>query len=338
MLSGTLTNVSKSSSVENVRDAFFVNLLDPANVMFPDTYIDQLHEANVGVENVTTAAPWEDQRHTFERFSQWLALFNKHCEKIHRVERTDDIEEARSRGKVGIILGLQGASPIGESLDSLLAYQKLGLRVLGLAYQRRNMFADGCGEPRDSGLSQLGERLIEETNRLGIVIDLSHSGRTSALEAIELSKDPVMFSHSNVKALCRNVRNLDDEQIKAVAEKGGIMGIAAYGPLLRSEARSTMKDLLDHIDYVVKLVGSDHVGLGLDLNPPTPKQFFEEFKRRFPEIAGNYAFETTVESFSSPTEWPKIMEALLTRGYSHDEIRDILGGNSLRVFKRVWRS
>ena len=314
-----------------------MNLLDPANVMFPDTYVNELHAGHVGIENVTTAPPWDDAKQTFERFSQWFALFRDHSEKLQQVERPDDIDEAKSKGKVGIILGLQGASPIGEDLNLLLVFRKLGLRILGLAYQRRNIFADGCGEPKDSGLSKLGEKLVSEANRLGILIDLSHAGRKAAMEATELSRDPVIFSHSNVKALCNHARNADDEQIKALSERGGLIGLAAYGPLLRGNARATMKDFFDHIDYVVKLVGVNHVGLGLDLYPPTPQEFWAEFRRRVPEIAGSYPFETTLEGLNGPAEWVTIAKGLEERGYSEDDIRKILGQNAARIFREVWR-
>jgi membrane dipeptidase len=323
-----------------VEKSFFVNVLDPANVLFPDGYVDELYKARVGAENITVAAPWDDTKRSMEKFSQWFALIRKHADKLHLVESISDIEEARSRGKVGIILGLQGASAIGDDLDLLLAFHKLGLRILGIVYQRRNIFADGCGEPKDSGLSELGKRLVEAANRLGIVIDLSHVGRKATLEIAELSKDPVIFSHSNVKALCNHIRNADDEQIKAVAEKGGLIGIVAYGPLLTRDRRSSLKDMIDNVDYVVKLVGVDHVGFGLDCYPASagvPKEFDEEFRRHFPEIAGGYPFNDTPEGINGPTEWRVFVKELVERGYSDDDVEKILGQNALRVFKKVWK-
>jgi membrane dipeptidase len=329
---------AKNERVEAIcRKAFFVNLLEPANGMFPDTYVREIHAAHVGAVNVTTAAAWEDSKRTFAIFSYWHALFEKQRERILQIEQPRDLDEARSQGKVGVILGLQGSNPIGDNLDVLYAYHKLGLRILNVAYQYRNIFADGCGEPQDSGLSKLGERLVDQANRLGILIDLSHTGRKSTLETIELSKDPVIFSHSNAKSLCNNVRNLDDEQIKAVARKGGMIGAVAYGPLVRSDAISTVRDLVDHIDYVVKLVGVDHIGIGLDADPTTPKGFQEDFARRYPEIVGKYRFKTELEDFTSSAEWPKIAKELVVRGYSDEDIYKILGGNALRIFKKVWK-
>lgn len=317
---------------------FFINLLDPANITFTDAYINELHAGRVGAENITTAAPWEDSKRTTEKFSEYHALFEKHQDKIQLVERFQDLEEARSRGKVGIILGLQSATPIGEDLGLLRIFYRLGLRTIGIVYQRRNVFGDGCGEPKDSGLSKLGERLVEEVNRQGMVIDLSHTGRKASLEAIEISKAPVIFSHSNAKALLDSVRNIDDEVIKATAEKGGVIGLVSYGPLLRKDRRATMDDLLKHVDHLAKLVGVDHIGIGMDAYPPTPKEFHEDFKRRFPEIAGAFPYETTIEGLEHAAKWRNLASALEARGYSRDEVRKILGENGIRVFKRVWKS
>jgi membrane dipeptidase len=322
----------------NDRD-LFINILDPANTMFTEKYVKELQDGKVAAENVTSAAPWDDTKQTLSRFSEWLAFCEKYHDTVQLVTRAEDLENARSRGKVGIILGLQAANPIPwEDISFVGVFHRLGLRTLGIAYQGRNAFGDGCGEPKDSGLSKLGEKLVDEVNRRGIVLDLSHTGKKATLEAIELSREPVIFSHSNVKALCDNVRNLDDDQIKALAEKKGVVGIAAYGPLLRTDRRGTIDDMIDHVDYLVKLVGVDSVGLGLDAYPPTPPSFRAEFKRRFPEIGGAFPFDSTVERFEHPAEWKNIVNSLSSRGYSENDIRKILGENVFRIFKRVWRS
>ena len=125
--------------------------------------------------------------------------------------------------------------------------------------------------------------------------------------------------------------------MKAIAEKGVLIGIVGYGVILTKGRRATLKDWFDHLEYIEKEVGVDHVGVGLDAYPPTPEWWYEEFKRMFPEIGGSYPYETDIEDLSSPTMWRNIIPGLLERGYSESDIVKILGGNVLRVFKRVWK-
>jgi len=338
---------SAEDRVEQIHcKALFINLLDPASTVFTynplsvDDFIIGLHAAHVGAENVTVShayPPWNYVDHTMSRIARWYALFEKYPERIQQIFGPGDIEGAREKGRVGLIFGFQGANQF-EDLDLLRVFYKLGLRILAPTYQGRSIFGDGSGEPRDSGLSELGEKLVEESNRLGILIDLSHVGRKATMETMELSSVPVIFSHSNAKHLLESVRNVDDEQIKAVAEKKGLIGVAAYGPLVRKDRRATIEDVLDHVDYLVRLIGADFVGFGLDANAKgQTKDMQESFKRRFPEIVGAYSYESSVEGLTDPTDWKNIVRGLVTRGYSDNEILKMLGENALRVFKRVWR-
>lgn len=202
---------------------------------------------------------------------------------------------------------------------------------------------DGLGEKTNCGLSKLGVQVVEELNRLGILIDLSHSGVATTMEAMQISKDPVIFSHANARSLCDNIRNLTDEQMKALSENGGTIGILALSPFLSNRAAqtgSTMEDYLNQIDYVRDLVGVDHVSIGLDLGEASKPEDFLRLRLRYPEFPlldefkrkGIYA----PKELENATTLSAITKGLVTRGYSDEEIQRVLGKNALRVFRDVW--
>jgi membrane dipeptidase len=260
---------------------------------------------------------------TVRNLSHLLRAVDASGDRIRVARTADDIREAKRAGVPAVILGLQNSDPIEGSLEYLDILHRLGLRVVQLTYQRRNLAADGCGEPADAGLSVFGRELVGELNRLGILIDLSHTGVRSTLEAIELSRTPVSFTHACVYAKNPLRRNKTDEEIRALAARGGVLGIN------------------DQIDYVVELVGVDHVGIGLDISEGMTRDDFElrkvSFLAQFPELGGDFAFEhyyaTGLDSMANAIA---ITERLVDRGYPDDDVLKILGGNFLRLFDEVW--
>lgn len=264
-----------------------------------------------------------------------------------RVARTaEDIRLSKRDGSAAIILNFQGSEPIDGSLEKLQLFHRLGLRVLQLTYQRRNLAGDGCGEPADAGLSIFGRELVQECNRLGILIDLSHVGYRSTMEAIELSDDPVAFTHVNVHALNPIPRNKTDEQIRAVAERGGVIGINGIARLLSprgGERGATIEEYLDQVDHVVQLVGIDHVGLGFDVNEDMTADDFEErrkgFLTQFPELraGGDFPFEHYYVNGLTMRNVLPLTSGLVDRGYSDEDIEKVLGGNFLRLYEMVWQ-
>ena len=296
-------------------------------MMFSNEFLDKLQ--SVGINCVVVTAAWENG-HNFRTAIN--RIIDAHSilggGRMCYGETVEDILEARKNHKLAVVLQFQNTSPIEHDLRLLEVWYKLGVRVMELTYSQRNLVGDGCDENTDTGLSNFGRSVVEEMNRIGLVVDLSHTSPMTSMEAMELSKDPVIFSHSNVKALADfssnpswpKRRNLTDDQIKALAEKDGVMGIAAQSFLIKTDWEKKppgVKDMVDHIEYVIKLVGADHVGIGLDYtecNGP-------------PENAIN-----------SVTNIVEITADLMQRGYSKSEIKKIMGENFLRVFKRVWKT
>jgi membrane dipeptidase len=248
-----------------------------------------------------------------------------------------DIRDAKAAGELAVVLHFQGAEPLEYDPDLLEAYWRLGVRIVQLAYNRRNPLCDGCEEPRDAGLSALGRRMIAEMNRLGIVVDVSHTGARSSLEAIEASTAPCIASHSNAAAVHPNRRNLSDELIQAIAGRGGVIGMNGFPSFVASGERPTLDQFIDHMIHVDSLVGPGHVGLGIDYYEGDRAEY-EAALAAGVWSADNYGpppyhYPAGLEQ---PSGLPALTKRLLERGYAESEVRRILGENWLRVYDEVW--
>ena len=327
---------------ERARDVYSKSIVIDAStiVSYEGDTLAKVKKAGITASNHTVSEVTSNFAEGSREISQCLEWIHRNSKDALLVESARDIELAKEKGVFGVILGPQNSIIVENDLQLLPAVHKLGVRIMQLTYQTRNYVGDGCGEKTDSGLSLFGVRLIEQMNDYGVVVDLSHCGRNTTNEAIEVSKKPVIFSHTHPYSVTKHVRNKTDEQIHALAEKGGVMGITEYAPLCERKpgVRPTIIDYLDHVEYVADLAGVDHVGIGLDIDETSSPERFAEFKRRFPELCANYAFETRrVDGLSELTDCPQIARGLVARGYSDQEIMKILGGNFMRVFKEVWR-
>lgn len=286
-----------------------------------------------------TAAVWEGFEDAMDNIAAWLHRFRDDA-RLLQVKAVGDVLRAKKAGKVGIILGWQNATPIENDLNRLALFHALGVRIIQITYNERNLLGNGCYERTDDGLSNFGVDAIREMNRLGILIDLSHVGDRTTLEAIEHSEKPVAFTHANARAFFDHVRNKTDEALKLLAEKGGVIGANSFAPFLRRGIQSTLEDYVDAIDDLVARVGIDHVGIGTDFTQDQPLTFFEwifaqqgtKYKKpanlpdQFPPLRG----------LETPDKLPNLAEELLKRGYTAEDITKILGGNWLRLFREVW--
>lgn len=227
-----------------------------------------------------------------------------------------DIERAKEEGKVAAVLGLEGAEALEGDLGVLRMFYRLGVRNIGLTWNRRNQAADGLDEARTGGgLTTFGVELVRKMNRLGIMIDVAHLAPAGVRDVLELSEAPVIASHTNAYALCPHRRNLMDERLEAIAAKGGVVGVTFVpGFVAENKEEASLERLVDHIDHIAKVAGIDHVGLGSD---------FDGFG------------DQPMSGLEDVTKLPNITAGLLGRGYSADEVKKILGGNLLRVFREA---
>ena len=256
-------------------------------------------------------------------------------------QSSQEIDTALADGKIAVLLTLEGGRPLEGrphrlSLSVLRSFYRQGLRGLQLVDNGRNRLCDGKGEARTrGGLTNFGISVVKEMNRLGMIIDVAHIAEPGFWDVMEASESFVIDSHSNAKAVCDHPRNLTNEQIKAIAQKGGVVGLTLNSAMTKKDAaKPTIDDLLIHIDHIIGLVGADHVGIGPDLiaphpGPPTESPGYLE---------GVYYGVTTnkyIGGIKDVTGIPLLIEALINRGYHQEDIKKILGGNFLRVFRQI---
>lgn len=236
-------------------------------------------------------------------------------DKLLWVHRGADLDRARQEGRIAILVTLEGCEVLGGSLATLRAFYRLGVRAAGLTWNVRNELADGVGEPRGAGLTGFGREVVAEMNNLGMVVDVSHLSEAGFWEVLEISRQPVIASHSNARRLCDHRRNLTDDQIRALARKGGVIGINFCPEFLTDRGPATLQDVVRHIEYMIELAGPDHVGLGSDFDgiPSTPS------------------------GLEDVSQLPRLTEALLAAGLGEETVQKVLGHNFLRVFREVLR-
>ena len=310
-------------------------------------FLDRLLDSGVTAMNVTLGISGigvgiDNFRSMVTTVHGYLCYFELEQARLIHVLTVKDIRRAKGEGKVGIIFGCQGlASKIEDDANLLRILHRLGLRIGQLTYNERNSIGCGCLEVPDSGLSQFGRVCVREMNHLGIVIDLAHAGIRTARETIECSAQPVVVSHANVRKLTDNPRNVPDDVLKSLADRGGVIGITAYAPFCeaRPGVRPSVKEVVDHIAYVADLVGVDYVGIGSDFFEGESQVRFERFFRiRYPDVIRHYTLETVyAEGFDGVACFPRLTDALVDRRFGDADVLKILGGNFLRVFDAAWK-
>ncbi|HEV7803022.1 MAG TPA: membrane dipeptidase [Burkholderiales bacterium] len=256
--------------------------------------------------------------------------------KARLVEKTADIVEAKKNGQLAVILGMQSPSFIDQDRSRVRILHKLGLRILQMTYMERNYLGDGCLEPDNRGLTHFGIQIVRECNRLGVVMDCSHVGINTTIDTAKHSSKPILISHTAVRAIVDNPRSVTDEQMKAVADRGGVIGMTPLSALMRPEGQPTVDDYVAHFDYAIKLVGPDHVGLGTDMfDGKTKVNWVTPWY--YPEVAGKATYgNRRVEGFSRKSDLANLVVAFLRKGYDRELIKKLLGGNFMRVFSEVW--
>lgn len=249
-----------------------------------------------------------------------------------------DLDRAKADRKVGMIIGLQNAEQF-ESAKDVGFFYDLGLRCAQLTYNSQNRIGSGSTDRVDGGVSDFGAAIIEAMNKAGMLVDVSHSGDRTTLDAIAISPKPIAITHSNCRAISNHPRNKPDEAIRKLAAKGGVMGITGVRMFVRDRDPTTVAHMADHIDHVVKLTAIEHVGIGsdADLNgyDDMPPDQYEQLKAGY---KASYAFrdKIDIDGFDHPRKIFDLTEELIRRGYSDSNIRLILGGNFRRLLGATW--
>ena len=312
-------------------------LMEPGNV---DHYIKGGLTAVV-----PTLAIRETAEVTLRTFGRWLRFIDGD-DRLRLAETAADIEAAKKDGGMAIVFHFQGTDAVEDNLDTLDAYQAMGLRMVQLTYNVKCRVGDGALERTDAGLSLFGQDLVKRCNELKIVVDGSHTGFKTTMDAMEVCDGPFVFSHANAKALHPSPRNITDEQMKACAATGGIVGINGFPSFLGDDPRPTLDRFIEFIDYAVELMGIDHVGLGIDyymgMDPIIPA---EKAKARYDDAIATGRWDASVypppphyfpTGIETPASLSNLTAGLLARGYAPDDVKKVMGGNWLRVFRTVW--
>ena len=340
-------------AVELMRRATVMDMLGPLSLDFPKQAkwfanpesftaadLQPYKDSGINIFHVAVGMGGpEAYLNVLKYFASWNGFIAHHDDHFMRIDSAAKLDRVKASGKIGILLGLQNSDQFRTPAD-VDFFHGLGQRVSQLTYNSRNLIGNGSTERRDEGISDFGVTIIERMNKVGMAVDVSHCGDRTTLDAFEISKKPVLITHSNCRALAQgHPRCKSDEAIKKMAASGGVMGITAVRMFVKVDEPTTIEDVLNHFDYVARLVGVEHLGIGSDsdlygydaMPPDQNRQLRASYK-------GTYGFrdKIDVEGLNHPRRMFDLTEGLIRRKYSDRDIEGILGGNFKRVLAQLW--
>lgn len=335
-------------AIDLVRESLVIDMLAPLKIdMGPEFYAVPLSDKDAaefrncgitGFHHAVGLGGPDAHEHALSFFAIWGNYVARNSHVFTAVDKAADLSRAKADGKCAVIMGLQNADHFRRPADVKFFYQ-LGQRCSQLTYNSQNRIGSGSTERVDGGVTDFGASIIEAMNGVGMLIDVSHSGDRTTLDAIAISKKPIAITHSNCRALIDHPRVKTDEAIKALAAKGGVMGITGVRNFVSKTEPTGIAQLADHIDHVAKLVGIEHVGIGSDadlngyddVSPEMNKQLRGAYK-------DSYAFreKIDVDGFDHPYKIYDLTEELIRRKYSDANIKAVLGGNFQRLLASTW--
>ena len=288
-----------------------------------------------------TLVYWENTEESFEKIKEWDLRFEENKDIICHAKTTNDILEAKKNNKVAILFGFQNSAPIANDIYLLESFFQKGLRFMQLTYNNQTPLAGGCFEPKDSGVSRFGKVVIEEMNRLGMIVDLSHAGKQTCLDVIHHSSQPVAISHANPNFFHQSLRNIDDDVLIELAKKNGFIGLSLYPYHLKNQGKCTIEDFCSMIKQLINLIGIEHIGIGSDLCNNWSDEVVMWMRNGKWTKKIDYG-----ESTSENTSWPEqpswftkgsdlrnIFESLVLSGLTDKQALKIVGTNWFEFMK-----
>ena len=303
-------------------------------------HFESLVDSGLDAVHVTLAF-WHDCKETLSILGKWNRWFIEHEDLILPVHSVSDIDEAGETGRTGIILGFQNSSPIEDNLSLVQVFHTLGIRIVQLTYNNQSLLGTGCYEAKDAGLTNFGRNVIREMNRLGMIIDVSHTSETTCLDAIEFSARPIAVTHANPLTFHNVVRNKSDDLLIQIAQSGGMLGFSLYPLHLADGTDCSLESFCQMVGKTADLIGVEHLGIGSDLCLGWDASYLEYMR------SGKWNNVPKTDSSSSTgIEWPdypvwfrsardlqNIAVGLANAGFSEEEVRLILGGNWYRFLR-----
>ena len=299
----------------------------------------ELREGGVDAVHVTIAYH-ETFREAVANLEAWNRRFERHPDLIRRVRTGEDVRRARAEGRTGVVFGFQNPSPIEDDIGLVEVWHDLGVRFMQLSYNNQSLLATGCYEAEDPGITRMGREVISEMNRVGMIVDMSHSAERSTLQAIALSSRPIAITHANPSAWHPALRNKSDRVLDALAESGGMLGVSLYPHHLRGGSNATLQDLCDMIARTAERMGPGRIGFGSDLCQDQPDSVVEWMRvGRWTKgvdygegSADRPGFPATPDWFRDNRDWPNLEAGLRAAGFSDEEVAGIMGENWLRFW------
>ena len=309
-------------------------------VAYEPAHFERTTAGSVDVVNHTVARPGQGLAESLAAINTCRRWIDDNADKVGLALSVQDIMDNRNAGRESIILGPQHSEFLGTDLSRLGTFADLGVRIIQLTYQTRNWVGDGCGEPNAGGLSRFGRDLVGEMDRTGVVVDLSHVSIPTSFDAIEAASGPVIFSHAHPSAVTEHIRAKPDDLIRALADKGGVIGLTALSPFtaLTPGRWPGLNELRAHFQHLLELVGPDHIGIGFDFDETISYESWLEAKAANPELATEYPYEQRrIRDLQDSSMAMNVTRVLVSLGLDDEAIGKILGLNFLRVFTAVWQ-
>lgn len=302
---------------------------------------EEMHRGGVNAVHVTIAY-WENCRETLSNIGRWNRYFEQHADLIAPIRAGADVERAKAENKTGIIFGFQNCSPIEDDIDLIQTFHDLGVRFMQLSYNNQSLLATGCYESDDPGITRFGKQAIHEMNRVGLVIDMSHSAERSTLEAIEISERPIAITHANPYSWAPALRNKSDAVLKALGESGGMLGFSLYPFHLKDHSRCRIEEFCQMVARTAELMDIDNIGIGSDLCQGHDDSVVTWMRtgRWSKEVDYGEGSKTDagwpdpVPWFGSNLDFNNLASGLVNAGLSEVEVNKIMGENWLNFFKR----
>lgn len=340
-------------AIDLVRRSTVIDMLSPFTLNFtkqakwfanPETFtsadLQPFKDSGINVFHIAVGMGGPDAYlEVLKFFASWNGLIADHTDDFMRIDSAADLDRVKTSGKIGVLLGLQNSEQFRTPAD-VNFFHGVGQRVSQLTYNSRNMIGNGSTERRDEGISDFGVAIIERMNKVGMAVDVSHCGDRTTLDAFEISKQPVLITHSNCRALVTgHPRCKTDEAIKKMGAAESVMGITGVRMFVKADEPTTIEHELDHFDHVARLVGPEHLGVGSDIDlygyDAMPPELNRQLRAGY---KGSYGFreKIDIEGIDHPKRMYDLAEGLIRRKYTDKDIEGILGGNFKRVLSKIW--
>ena len=284
---------------------------------------------NVGFDVMT----WQETLATLAAYRRWIV---EHADRFVLVSEVQDIDRARADNKFALSFDIEGMNALNDDINMVSAYHALGVRQMLFAYNLNNSAAGGCHD-QDTGLTEFGKQVLGEMNRVGMIVDCSHAAYTTTMDIMHESDRPVVFSHSNPAAVWNHQRNIGDDQLKACAATGGVIGLNGMGIFL-GDNDIGVDTMLRHVRYVSDLVGTAHIGIGFDYSPDIDVDIGVILRSRPDYWPAGQQYDTPGIKHAGPQQLPQLIDALADSGFNDGDIRGFLGENFRRVAAAAWTS